>query len=364
MHHIEALNHLNEALRPLLKPLGIEDETASRHLVAMAHEGAEARRVRHAKAVAIPPLGGPKSNTDFARKVVERGIPELVSAMESGRISAHAASVIADAKPQDQRRVLAEGIEEEVWAAKVLRKRLRRAEREREREEARKRKIVAPQIGDPIRLYNCQFQRLEEVAEIAPGSVQLIGTDIPYDGNFLDQLPELAALATRVLADGGLFVTYCGQFYLNQAYRVLDRHLDYGWTRCSRWVGNATICHPRQVTSKWKPILVYSKGPWRGRGRWHDTTLFEGREKDWHHWQQPLGEVEQLVRDFSDPGDLVVDPCGGGFTTAVACHLLKRRCIACDVDRASVVLGQERLALCRSHGRDVLRPLRDQSELD
>jgi site-specific DNA-methyltransferase (adenine-specific) len=80
------------------------------------------------------------------------------------------------------------------------------------------------------------------------------------------------------------------------------------------------------------------------------TTQF-GRE-----FLQPRAEAEQLLRDFSEPGGLVVDPCGGGFTTAIACHLLDRRCISCDVDAACVVRGQERLGLCRSEGRDVPNP--------
>jgi site-specific DNA-methyltransferase (adenine-specific) len=54
--------------------------------------------------------------------------------------------------------------------------------------------------------------------------------------------------------------------------------------------------------------------------------------------------MEMLVRYFSEPGDLVVDTCGGGFTTAVACRNLGRRCISCDIDEGCVIRGQDRLA--------------------
>ena len=40
----------------------------------------------------------------------------------------------------------------------------------------------------------------------------------------------------------------------------------------------------------------------------------------------------------------MVDPCGGGFTTAVACKRLGRRCVSCDIDEAAVIRGRERLA--------------------
>jgi predicted RNA methylase len=63
------------------------------------------------------------------------------------------------------------------------------------------------------------------------------------------------------------------------------------------------------------------------------------------------------VRYFSTPGDLVVDPCAGSFTTAVACHRLGRRFVGCDVDKAAVVVGQERLAEERNKQKELLADL-------
>ena len=174
--------------------------------------------------------------------------------------------------------------------------------------------------------------------------MNLILTDIPYGHDFLPQVDELGAFAERVLVPGGLLVTYCGNLYLNEVIRSLDRRLDWAWPLSSVWRGNASINHHRNVTSQWKPIVVYSKGEWKRRGMWPDVLLVEGKEKDWHEWQQPLEEFERLLRYFSEPDDLVVDPCGGGFTTAVACDRLGRRCISCDTDEAAVIRGQERLA--------------------
>ena len=68
------------------------------------------------------------------------------------------------------------------------------------------------------------------------------------------------------------------------------------------------------------------------------------QEKDWHEWQQPLDEVEQWITKFSLPGDLVIDPCGGGFTSAVACFRQNRKFIGCDVEQRCVEAGMRRLA--------------------
>ena len=126
---------------------------------------------------------------------------------------------------------------------------------------------------------------------------------------------------------------------------MLGNHLTYRWVMASVWNGDAALIHPLQLTSKWKPILIYSKGTWRKRGRWLDLLQCDSKEKEWHPWQQPLEDVESVIRFFSQPGDLVVEPCGGGFTTAVACRNLGRRCIACDINEGFVKNGLERLSL-------------------
>jgi site-specific DNA-methyltransferase (adenine-specific) len=225
---------------------------------------------------------------------------------------------------------------------------LRLAERQVKRVQRLKltngREIEAPGDG-AIRIYHCPFQQLEKVAGLEPNSVNLVLTDIPYDGGFLPQVSELGAFAVRILVKGGLLVTYTGHFHLDHVMLILGEHLDYAWTAASVWNGDGTIIHPRQVTSKWKPILIYSKDKWKDRGRWQDLSVINTKEKEWHDWQEPLQEVSNLIRYFSNPGDLVVDPLAGGFTTAVACLQLGRRCVACDVDESAVIRGQDRLKL-------------------
>ena len=98
---------------------------------------------------------------------------------------------------------------------------------------------------------------------------------------------------------------------------------------------------PLDLGSQWKPVLIFSNGPWKKRDRWHDVLLAESKQMPWHPWEQPVDQVETLVQQFSNPGDLVVDPCGGGFTTAVACRNLGRRFVGCDVDLQAVLGGQE-----------------------
>ena len=201
-------------------------------------------------------------------------------------------------------------------------------------------RVVEPIMDADIQLHHCRFQELE----IEPASANLVLTDIPYGKEFLSELYDLAAFADRVLVEGGLFVTYSGQYYLDKVMTAFGQHLTYRWTMASIWDGDGTMIHPLHLTSKWKPILIFSKGPWQTRGRWPDVSHVEVKEKDRHAWQQPLEEVERLVSYFSQPGDLVVDPCAGSFTTAEACKRMGRRFVGCDVEESCVQKGHARLA--------------------
>jgi hypothetical protein len=178
----------------------------------------------------------------------------------------------------------------------------RRAARNRNKKERESRPIIVPLADDAIRLYHCRFQELEQVAGVTPASAKLILTDFPYGADFLSQLEDLATLAQRVLLEGGLFVTYTGNFYLPQVIASFDKYLTYRWIVASIWAGDASLIHPLDVTSQWKPILIYSKGEWVKRGRWPDVLRVNSKEKSWHPWQQPLAEVESLLGFLADQG--------------------------------------------------------------
>lgn len=293
------------------------------------------------------------SKDDFYRvkKVVENGVPELVAEMDSGNLSISAASKLAEATPEEQKAVLAKPNNEERWTAARIDKQLRRVRRAAEITEAEAKTVVPSDVGDAIRLFNCRFQDLEATAGLAPASVQLVCTDIPFGNDFMGQLEELAEFADRVLAPGGVLVSYIGQHRLDEKLAILSKQLTFRWLGTSAWTGVGTPIHMLNGVAKSIPIVLYSKGDWIIKGRWVDTFIDSGQEKDWHPWQRPLAEVENFVHYFSKPGDLVVDPCGGGFTTAIACERTGRRCVSCDVEKASVVRGQERLTLERTSGR-------------
>ncbi|WP_166831549.1 DNA methyltransferase [Thalassoroseus pseudoceratinae] len=283
---------------------------------------------------------------DDAKKVVQLAIPELVQLMDEEKVSLHAAARLAD-EPEDIQKEAVKRVEAATTAAErrgILRT-VNRIKRARQRAEQRRAECEAPDTSESIRLYHCSFQKLTEVAGLKPASVHCVLTDIPFGNEFLSQINDLAQFVGEVLAEGGVFVCYVGQHKLNEKIRAFDQHLNYQWMGTSRWVGRCNQMHSLNVVSNSIPFVVYTKGErapskW---SKWIDTLECDSREKEFHEWQRPLAEMETLLRSFTMPGDLVVDPCGGGFTTAAACQNLGRKCISCDSDKANVVVGRQRL---------------------
>lgn len=58
---------------------------------------------------------------------------------------------------------------------------------------------------------------------------------------------------------------------------------------------------------------------------------------------KPLGLMQAIVRDYSRPGDLVVDPFAGSGTTALACAIEGRRCITSEKDPKHYAIAKKRL---------------------
>ena len=286
-----------------------------------------------------------------AKEVIDQGVPDLVEAMDRGDLSIAAAATLAKASADDQQEFLGNGIDGEKATARTIKKSLAEIRNKREHAAQTAKAVEASDTNDAIQIYHCRFQDLETTSEIAPNSVNAIITDPPYSQEFLTELPALGEFAARVLVDGGLFVTYYGQMWLHRLFEILGKSLTYRWMNASVWDGAAVRVQPggwkqshARVLNRWKPVVVFSKGDFTMQGQWTDVSHVLEKEKDLREWQQPLAEIEKLIRDFSNPGDLVVDPCGGSFTTAVACLQNNRRFIGCDIDHAAVVTGQERLA--------------------
>jgi len=83
---------------------------------------------------------------------------------------------------------------------------------------------------------------------------------------------------------------------------------------------------------------------WNGRGdltHWAAKSL---RGADKGRAEKPLDLMLAIVSAYSDPGETVLDLCAGRGTTALACALLGRECLAVELDADTAAYAETRLA--------------------
>ncbi len=73
-----------------------------------------------------------------------------------------------------------------------------------------------------------------------------------------------------------------------------------------------------------------------------------GAAADKHPTEKPLDQLLDLVSWVTDPGETVIDPCGGGGTTALACALLGRGAVVLEQDATWASAAFERCYRARS----------------
>jgi site-specific DNA-methyltransferase (adenine-specific) len=65
-----------------------------------------------------------------------------------------------------------------------------------------------------------------------------------------------------------------------------------------------------------------------------------------HPTQKPEALLERIIKASSNPGELILDPFGGSFTTCAVAKALKRHSISMDINIDYVMQGLERMQCC------------------
>jgi DNA modification methylase len=186
---------------------------------------------------------------------------------------------------------------------------------------------------------------------IPDNSIDLIFTDPPYLKEYLYLYEWLAEFSARVLKPGGFCLAMCGGSYLNQIFRMMDKHLTFfwkyeivlqGWATGIVW----TKSFPKTtITVRSKPLLAYSKGDNTPRTSTVSSFNGTGGDKRYHVWGQDEASTRYYVDCFSDVGQIVLDPfCGGGTTPAMA-RLLNRHWLAFEKDKKAASTARERVKI-------------------
>lgn len=176
----------------------------------------------------------------------------------------------------------------------------------------------------------------------APRQYDFIITDPPYPKEFLPLWETLAKRASEWLKPGGLLIAMSGQSYLDEIYTLLSKHLEYYWTACYLTPGHPTPLRQVNVNTTWKPLLIYSKGEYKGK-IFGDVFKSGGNDKDFHKWGQSESGMYDIVSKICLPGQYILDPFCGAGTTGIAA--LKHGCLfdGLELDDENVNISKGRL---------------------
>jgi len=200
---------------------------------------------------------------------------------------------------------------------------------------------------------------MDIMGALSDDSVDLLLTDIPYahvsrpsgglrnlDKGFADtetfNLIEFAQQAVRVVSGNG--VIFCGKEQFSPLFEYFARDCS---TRMVIWEKTNPMPMNGQYLflSGVECAVFFRKSGATFNGHCQNTVFrYPNGSSRVHPTEKPLKLFRELVTLLSDPEELVLDPCVGSGTTAVACMELDRRYIVSDISKESIEVTRERLA--------------------
>ncbi|HUA25232.1 MAG TPA: DNA methyltransferase [Steroidobacteraceae bacterium] len=188
------------------------------------------------------------------------------------------------------------------------------------------------------------------------GSVDFVLTDPPYLGRFKDRTGRTLANDDNPAAVVGAYTelyrvlrrdSFCISFY---GYPKLDAFV-HAWTEA----GFATVGHivwPKPYISSTRFVgvahesaYILAKGrPQKPARPLMDVQRWEYSGNKAHPTEKAVSVLLPLIRSFSRPGDLVLDPFSGSGSTLVSAALSGRRYFGIDLEAKYVELARRRLA--------------------
>lgn len=105
---------------------------------------------------------------------------------------------------------------------------------------------------------------------------------------------------------------------------------------CKSWNGPGNLIAYRHEEADAPPVDELTHKCLRGKGK--------------HKTEKPLDQALDLVDWFSDVGDIVWDPTMGRGTVALACAILDRNFVGCELDATEADLAQKRVDAFQKDG--------------
>ena len=246
---------------------------------------------------------------------------------------------------------------------------------------------------------------------VPDGSVQLVFADPPYNigkqfGDFSDRWPTdiayvewcyawLEKCISKLSESGSIYVMTSTQampyldLWLRERLTVLSRIVwsyDSSGVQARRYFGslyepilfavknqksyvfNASDIEVEARTGAVRQLIDYRKAvptPYKNTkipgNVWEFPRVrYRMPEYEEHPTQKPEALLERVIKASTNPGDMVLDPFGGTFSTAAVAKRLGRKAISIEREREYIAIGLRRLGLATElDGNELTAPIKN-----
>ena len=180
-----------------------------------------------------------------------------------------------------------------------------------------------------------------------------ITSRIPGCDKWKELLGDLNEEAPRILKPGGRVLIWVGARIMGDVIKILS-NLEYRWFIVCHYIGASRFC--AVFIADIDPILYFAKpgDPWPKRGSnfklpflkqtYRNISGSNRHYRSDHPCPRPYRVVKEIIGDWFDPGEYIMDPFAGSDTTGYACRNLEIRSDTCEIDQKLYQTGLNRHA--------------------
>lgn len=168
------------------------------------------------------------------------------------------------------------------------------------------------------------------------------GRTVPNDDNDQWLKPAFAEMY-RVLADDAFCISFYGWSSADkflQAYRAAGFRVVGHFAFTKRYASRTRFLHYQHECAH----LLVKGSPWQRVETIGDVIEWTYTGNKLHPTQKPLSVLVPLIKAFSDPGELVLDPFAGSASTLAAAKMLGRRWLGIELDPRYHAIASKRLS--------------------
>ena len=187
---------------------------------------------------------------------------------------------------------------------------------------------------------------------------------IPYFDIFLrEKIHILSRIVWYYDSSGVQAKNYYGSLYEPILFCVKDKN-NYTFNAEEILVDAKTGAKRKLIDYRKDPPQIYNSKKVPGNAWEFPRVRYRMDEYENHPPQKPIALLERIIKASSNPGETVLDPFAGSFTTAYVAQQLERKSISIELQEDYVKIGLRRLKLSDEYkGEKLIKELKTYEEI-